>query len=62
MLIKHFDTFFSNPTNMNEYREAIKIIKETAINPNQSDGCEEGDCNLQNRFPGICFHHLYYYF
>ena len=27
-----------------------------------SDGCEEGDCNLQNRFPGICFHHLYFYF
>ena len=27
-----------------------------------SDGCKEGDCNLQNRFPGICFHHLYYYF
>ena len=23
-----------------------------------SDGCKEGYCNLQNRLPGICFHHL----
>ena len=38
-------------------------LKSTAGNSERSsDGCEEGDCNLQNRFPGICFHHLYYYF
>ena len=23
-----------------------------------SDGCKEGDCNLQNCFPGTCFHNL----
>ena len=46
----------------------IRILKHlflhaTAGNSERSsDGCEEGDCNLQNRFPGICFHHLYYYF
>ena len=35
-------------------------LKSTAGNSERSsDGCEEGDCNLQNRFPGICFHHLY---
>ena len=39
------------------------LLKATAGNSERSsDGCEEGDCNLQNRFPGICFHHLYYYF
>ncbi len=38
-------------------------LKSTAGNSERSsDGGEEGDCNLQNRFPGICFHHLYYYF
>ena len=38
-------------------------LKSTAGNSERSsDGCEEGDCNLQNRFPGICFHHLYFYF
>lgn len=38
-------------------------LKSAAGNSERSsDGCEEGDCNLQNRFPGICFHHLYYYF
>ena len=38
-------------------------LKSTAGNSERSsDGCEEGDCNLQNRFPCICFHHLYYYF
>ena len=25
-----------------------------------SDGCKEGDCNLQNCFPGTCFHNLYF--
>ena len=39
------------------------LLKATAGNSERSsDGCEEGDCNLQNRFPGICFHHLYFYF
>lgn len=39
------------------------FLHATAGNSERSsDGCEEGDCNLQNRFPGICFHHLYYYF
>ena len=38
-------------------------LKSTAGNSERSsDGCEEGDCNLQNRFPGICFHHLYFIF
>ena len=38
-------------------------LKATAGNSERSsDGCEEGDCNLQNSFPGICFHHLYFYF
>ena len=23
-----------------------------------SDSCEKGDCNLQNCFPGTCFHNL----
>ena len=23
-----------------------------------SDGCKEGDCNLQNCFPGTCFHNV----
>lgn len=23
-----------------------------------SDSCKEGDCNLQNCFPGTCFHNL----
>ena len=23
-----------------------------------SDGCKEGDCNLQNRFPSTYFHNL----
>lgn len=49
------------------YRIRIKktsfFLHATAGNSERSsDGCEEGDCNLQNRFPGICFHHLYYYF
>ena len=36
-------------------------LKATAGNSERSsDGCEEGDCNLQNSFPGICFHHLYF--
>ena len=25
-----------------------------------SDGCKEGDCNLQNCFPGTCFHNVYF--
>ena len=38
-------------------------LKSTAGNSERSsDGCKDGDCNLQNRFPGICFHHLYFYF
>ena len=41
----------------------IFFLHATAGNSERSsDGCEEGDCNLQNSFPGICFHHLYYYF
>ena len=33
------------------------LLKATAGNSERSsDGCEEGDCNLQNRFPGIYFH------
>ena len=25
-----------------------------------SDGCKEGDCNLQNCFSGTCFHNVYF--
>jgi len=34
-------------------------LKSTAGNSERSsDGCKDGDCNLQNRFPSICFHSL----
>ena len=47
----------------NQNLKNIFFLHATAGNSERSsDGCEEGDCNLQNRFPGICFHHLYYYF
>ena len=33
-------------------------LKSTAGNSERSsDSCKEGYCNLQNRLPGICFHH-----
>ena len=36
-------------------------LKSTAGNSERSsDGCKDGDCNLQNRFPSICFHNLYF--
>lgn len=36
-------------------------LKSAAGNSERSsDGCKDGDCNLQNRFPGICFHNLYF--
>ena len=46
-----------------KFKKHLFFLHATAGNSERSsDGCEEGDCNLQNRFPGICFHHLYYYF
>ena len=34
-------------------------LKTAAGNSERSsDGCKDGDCNLQNRFPSICFHNL----
>ena len=34
-------------------------LKSAAGNSERSsDGCKDGDCNLQNRFPSICFHNL----
>ena len=36
-------------------------LKAAAGNSERSsDGCKDGDCNLQNRFPSICFHNLYF--
>ena len=36
-------------------------LKSTAGNSERSsDGCKDGDCNLQNCFPSICFHNLYF--
>ena len=36
-------------------------LKSTAGNSERSsDGCKDGDSNLQNRFPSICFHNLYF--
>ena len=36
-------------------------LKTAAGNSERSsDGCKDGDCNLQNRFPSICFHNLYF--
>lgn len=47
----------------NQNLKNIFFLHATAGNSERSsDGCEEGDCNLQNRFPGICFHHLFYYY
>ena len=34
-------------------------LKSTAGNSERSsDGCKDGDCNLQNRFPSVCFHNF----
>lgn len=34
-------------------------LKSTAGNSERSsDGCKDGYCNLQNRFPSICFHNV----
>ena len=36
-------------------------LKSAAGNSERSsDGCKDGDCNLQNRFPSVCFHNLYF--
>ena len=36
-------------------------LKSTAGNSERSsDGCKDGDSNLQNRFPSVCFHNLYF--
>ena len=36
-------------------------LKTAAGNSERSsDGCKDGDCNLQNCFPSICFHNLYF--
>lgn len=36
-------------------------LKSAAGNSERSsDGCKDGDSNLQNRFPSICFHNLYF--
>lgn len=39
---------------MNEYREAIKIIKETAINPNQSDTVKQSIMEVIARILKAC--------
>ena len=34
-------------------------LKSAACNSERSsDGCKDGDCNLQNRFPSVCFHNI----
>ena len=34
-------------------------LKSAAGNSERSsDGCKDGDCNLQNRFPSVYFHNL----
>ena len=36
-------------------------LKSTAGNSERSsDGCKDGDYNLQNRFPSVYFHNLYF--
>ena len=36
-------------------------LKTAAGNSERSsDGCKDGDCNLQNRFPSVYFHNLYF--
>ena len=36
-------------------------LKSAAGNSERSsDGCKDGDCNLQNRFPSIYFHNVYF--
>ena len=36
-------------------------LKSAAGNSERcSDGCKDGDSNLQNRFPSIYFHNLYF--
>ena len=36
-------------------------LKSAAGNSERSsDGCKDGDCNLQNRFPSVYFHNLYF--
>ena len=40
----------------------IFFLHATAGNSERSsDSCKEGYCNLQNRLPGICFHHLLFF-
>ena len=42
-------------------REAFLPLTSTAGNSERSsNGCKDGDSNLQNRFPSICFHNLYF--
>ena len=37
------------------------LLKTAAGNSERcSDGCKDGDCNLQNRFPSVYFHNLYF--
>lgn len=36
-------------------------LKSAASNSERSsDDCKDGDCNLQNRFPSVYFHNLYF--
>ena len=36
-------------------------LKTAAGNSERSsDGCKDGDCNLQNRYPSVYFHNLYF--
>ena len=45
----------------NFFRHYFLSRTEVAGNSERSsDGCKDGDCNLQNRFPSIYFHNLYF--
>ena len=47
------------PTRFESEFKNIFFLCATAGNSERSsDGCKEGDCNLQNCFPSIYFHHL----
>ena len=41
-----------------EFKNIFFLHATAGTSERSSDGCEDGDCNLQNRFPSICFHNL----
>ena len=44
-----------------KFKKHLLPLKSAAGNSERSsDGCKDGDCNLQNCFPSIYFHNLYF--